>query len=238
MEKNKTGKYLKYAIGEIILVLIGILLALQINNYNEQRKERASWRTYTKSLIKDLEQDTTTLNMITEYIKNDSVSLEKITQRLSSKFTTNDTLIKIARYEINPNNKAYRPPNNKTFLAMQANGSIELFDDDIYAMLLELHTIQIIAESIIKENNSAYMSQISNYVSKYSFNDFSSIKGPLSDSAWQNINVDDLYRRVDGLLSVKKIMNRYTYKRYMEVLLATEKTLSQLKKVHNGQYKK
>ena len=37
MEKN-TAKYLKYAIGEIVLVVIGILIALQINNWNEQRK--------------------------------------------------------------------------------------------------------------------------------------------------------------------------------------------------------
>ena len=35
MEKNKTGKYLKYAIGEILLVVIGILIALQINNWND-----------------------------------------------------------------------------------------------------------------------------------------------------------------------------------------------------------
>jgi len=32
MEKNKAGKYLKYAIGEIVLVVIGILIALSINN--------------------------------------------------------------------------------------------------------------------------------------------------------------------------------------------------------------
>jgi hypothetical protein len=38
MEKNETGKYLKYAIGEIILVVIGILVALQINTWNEQKK--------------------------------------------------------------------------------------------------------------------------------------------------------------------------------------------------------
>lgn len=38
MEKKKTGKYFKYAIGEIILVVIGILIALSINNWNEQRK--------------------------------------------------------------------------------------------------------------------------------------------------------------------------------------------------------
>ena len=40
MEKNKTGKYLKYAIGEIILVVIGILIALSINNWNEGRKKK------------------------------------------------------------------------------------------------------------------------------------------------------------------------------------------------------
>jgi hypothetical protein len=37
MEKNKTGKYFKYAIGEIVLVVIGIIIALQINNWNENR---------------------------------------------------------------------------------------------------------------------------------------------------------------------------------------------------------
>jgi len=38
--ENKTGKYFKYAIGEIILVVIGILIALQINNWNEKRKNK------------------------------------------------------------------------------------------------------------------------------------------------------------------------------------------------------
>jgi hypothetical protein len=37
LSEGKTGKYLKYAIGEIILVMIGILLALQVSNWNQQR---------------------------------------------------------------------------------------------------------------------------------------------------------------------------------------------------------
>ena len=37
MEKNKTGKYFKYALGEIILVMVGILLALQVSTWNQQR---------------------------------------------------------------------------------------------------------------------------------------------------------------------------------------------------------
>jgi hypothetical protein len=40
MEQNKTSRYFKYAIGEIILVVIGILIALQINNWNESRKSK------------------------------------------------------------------------------------------------------------------------------------------------------------------------------------------------------
>ncbi|WP_411768155.1 DUF6090 family protein [Winogradskyella sp. A3E31] len=40
IQKNQMGKYFKYAIGEILLVVIGILIALQINNWNEDRKTR------------------------------------------------------------------------------------------------------------------------------------------------------------------------------------------------------
>lgn len=61
MEQNKTGKpalpagrYLKYAIGEIILVVIGILIALQINNWNEHKKEQKEEQIYLKNLQEDL----------------------------------------------------------------------------------------------------------------------------------------------------------------------------------------
>jgi hypothetical protein len=57
MEKNKTGKYLKYAIGEIVLVVIGILIALQINNWNENRKAHAQEQEYYQLLSEEIKQD-------------------------------------------------------------------------------------------------------------------------------------------------------------------------------------
>jgi len=57
MEQNKTGKYFKYAIGEIILVVIGILIALSINNWNEQKKEYNTATVLAKSLVEDLNKD-------------------------------------------------------------------------------------------------------------------------------------------------------------------------------------
>jgi len=57
LSEGKTGKYLKYAIGEIVLVVIGILIALQINNWNENRKLDEKRKTYYRQLIIDLESD-------------------------------------------------------------------------------------------------------------------------------------------------------------------------------------
>ena len=57
MEKNKTGKYLKYAIGEIILVVIGILIALQINNWNEKRKIKHKETIVLKELLTSINSD-------------------------------------------------------------------------------------------------------------------------------------------------------------------------------------
>jgi hypothetical protein len=62
MEKNNTGKYLKYAFGEIILVVIGILIALQINTWNEETKNNAKASNYINRLIADISKDTTAIN--------------------------------------------------------------------------------------------------------------------------------------------------------------------------------
>ena len=62
LSEGKTGKYFKYAIGEIVLVVIGILIALQINNWNESRKDYAKSRNYLSEILKDLKGDTTSFN--------------------------------------------------------------------------------------------------------------------------------------------------------------------------------
>ena len=63
---NKFSKYLLYAIGEIILVVIGILIALQINNSNESRKLRKQELHYLENLKTDLKLNIAELN---KYIK-------------------------------------------------------------------------------------------------------------------------------------------------------------------------
>jgi hypothetical protein len=62
--ENKTGKYFKYAIGEIILVVIGILIALQINNWNEHRQNRHKEATILKQIHRDFKSNKVQLDSI------------------------------------------------------------------------------------------------------------------------------------------------------------------------------
>ncbi len=82
MVKNKTGKYLKYAIGEIVLVVIGILIALSINNWNEKRKlsnnVESLLTVFQNELVNNIEQSSSLIrrgyykdSVITRYTNNE-----------------------------------------------------------------------------------------------------------------------------------------------------------------------
>ncbi|GLU45472.1 DUF6090 family protein [Allomuricauda sp. NBRC 101325] len=57
LSENKFSKYLVYAIGEVILVVIGILIALQINNWNEKRKSQIVEDNFFEDVLLDLKKD-------------------------------------------------------------------------------------------------------------------------------------------------------------------------------------
>ena len=64
LNQGKTTKYFKYAIGEIVLVMIGILLALQVNNWNENRKINSKEQTFLKDLKSELSSNLDALNVV------------------------------------------------------------------------------------------------------------------------------------------------------------------------------
>jgi hypothetical protein len=92
--ENKTGKYFKYAIGEIVLVVIGILIALQINNWNEERKDRLKLLSIYSLIYNDIEDDIKELQgnvefynkkkYVFEKVINDSITPDLLDQGLSS----------------------------------------------------------------------------------------------------------------------------------------------------------
>jgi hypothetical protein len=161
MDKNKSGKYLKYAIGEIILVVIGILIALQINNWNEHRKDSIEEKAILKNLHENLilakkqsvlllAEEDTLKNRIIRILGIDS-NQAKITMKKIP-----DSIFKSAVWDLQsdqPTFNAYNNLKNTNKLSLIKNNKInEKFTDfefqleklnDILEDRLSVHQIRI-----------------------------------------------------------------------------------------------
>ncbi len=92
---SRTSNYLKYAIGEIVLVVIGILIALSINNWNENRKQHIADIEFLKSLRTELSIDTTSITAK----KSEYLSINNNLKRILQLFNTTSQITK-KEYEL------------------------------------------------------------------------------------------------------------------------------------------
>lgn len=91
--ENKTRKYFKYAVGEIVLVVIGILIALSINNWNEERKLTSVEIKILKDLKNDIHENIGNLNEGINYLKIANNDITKVLLMYEQKATYNDSLL-------------------------------------------------------------------------------------------------------------------------------------------------
>ena len=77
LSNGLTGQYLKYAVGEIILVVIGILIAIQINNWNEERKDRMIENQILDEMLISLKSDNSTFQRLEQRLMDKDSAIQK-----------------------------------------------------------------------------------------------------------------------------------------------------------------
>ena len=82
-DDNRPLKYARYAIGEIVLVVIGILIALQINNWNEENKERKEVNEYLTNLLREFKINHEDLKTNVAYHKFVSIKTSELSDLIS-----------------------------------------------------------------------------------------------------------------------------------------------------------
>ena len=144
INKNKKRDYIKYAIGETFLVVLGILIALQINNWNEQRKDNIYKIKVYAQIQQDLQRDTLYINDRIEFYKEKNVRLEEIINREIPKSyydTINETNYKnCIKCICDLTNNYFFQYSNKGYLLLKSlNESHNTGNDSLSYLLLDFY---------------------------------------------------------------------------------------------------
>ena len=178
--KDKISKYYKYAFGEIILVVIGILIALSINNWNEARKNRIEQLILINNIIEDLRLDSIHINKSLSEVGNQKKLVDDlISKSLDKKKQLNYEFIGLLRFSSD-----FRPISQRNHSVSVSN-----LDDEFIRELLQGYFIEedkvldIFLEyvDIIHNKIRPYLSEtgMHNLESLYKYKDNESLHVPL-----------------------------------------------------------
>ena len=166
--ENKTGKYFKYAIGEIVLVVIGILIALQINNWNESRKKEHVEKQVLKSLFQEIEKDRMMLKEIYYQYQRDLRKLTYFRNLIWKEEHSMEDALSLNEFE----GLAFRDvnPNRITYDEMISTGKIYYLSNQ--ALVNEIINYYEIIESYIYQLRQSRVEFRSNFYDVSSMTDY------------------------------------------------------------------
>ncbi|WP_209329862.1 DUF6090 family protein [Lunatimonas salinarum] len=169
LEENKIVKYLKYAVGEIVLVVIGILIAIQINNSNQKRLNAEALEGYLNSIANNVQSDLNKAEMYTQKRLELFPRISGMRRRMSPEYQKimsevyGENLTADARYSVQnlsfmaqTINEAwssiYLTPNLSGFESLKSSGFLsQLQGTDLEKLLFDYYNK--LDELILLENN-------------------------------------------------------------------------------------
>ena len=126
---NQFVKYSRYAIGEIVLVVIGILIALQINNWNEKRRTILRESSYLRNLQIDLEEDSLLLNEVIikqkQYYERTKLLIDLVIDYRDENIEVFDS---IYHFQIKGNPTFF--PNSGTYRSLILGGNLDMISSE------------------------------------------------------------------------------------------------------------
>ena len=138
LEQNKMGTYFKYAVGEILLVVIGILIALQVNNWNEKSNEQKKLQTIYGIITKDLESDIGKIKETIDFYKKREPYLKQVLDnKLTRENYTDSTYFNLITYTPQVS------VSTRGFNLLTASTNDKAFKDSLQISLTEFYTLTI-----------------------------------------------------------------------------------------------
>ena len=194
--ENKTSKYFKYAIGEIVLVVIGILIALQINTWNEQRKSNEVLRNYYSQILQDLKKDYSLTSTRIHSLETNIKIYKEFKENFQNQTTPKAALMGTDKLTSLPQ---FIDFNSNTIKTMSTTGDIKLIPEKLRNKLIDLMNRQDRIIGISQANNEMFLNEMI-VASRLGYNHSNRLieKDNFDDSypLYSTLNIDDNYREI------------------------------------------
>ena len=155
LTENKFSKYLLYSIGEILLVVIGILIALQINNRNDLSKLEDKKQLYYDQLLIDISKDTTDIRQTVNRFKKSIGTFDAYIESYSKPNLDIETVISnLSKIDFTYPIITFK---TNTITTLLQTGDIGLMPIDIRNNILDIKRIQMINENQRDQLDPEYM---------------------------------------------------------------------------------
>lgn len=229
LSESKFSKYLLYALGEILLVMVGILLALQVNNWNEQRKDANLTDSYLVALQEDLTLDIENFEYQIDDLSFQLDQIDSLEEIMSqSSFSNSDfnDLIKENLDIIQTFENANL--NNNTFLTLQNTGRVDLMDQAIQLKLMDLNSLQKVYQVMIEDNLQLKYNLSEDFISEvpFYFPEFQiQLNSEVENDIWNDVNWINARRKYFTFLNTMKTVNEVGIEITEELKLQTEDLL-------------
>jgi len=138
--ENKTGKYFKYAIGEIVLVVIGIIIAVSLGEWRQNVNDRNEILTYYNNLAVDLQQDKAQLVELIDVYGKSAKAIRDEIDKLQLDSYNQDSLYKgFSQWNIYASTQKFNPQIS-IYTEIISSGKLKLFTDrSLKSQLLKLY---------------------------------------------------------------------------------------------------
>jgi hypothetical protein len=178
-DDNRPLKYMRYAIGEIILVVIGILIALQINNWNENRKNRITEADYYCRILDDFKLNEKLINE-TSILTTNKIKLCKELMLDLNKIPNDRSKI-LNKFVVAVRQDVF-VPSNIAFEDITSSGQLKLLTDlKLKNRLIQHSTFLNNILNLLQENRNVIINRMSDFelISEFGYQDIDYLKREL-----------------------------------------------------------
>ena len=245
-DDNRPLKYMRYAIGEILLVVVGILIALQVNTWNEERKQRQIELKYFYNLKNDLLADIQLLDVMID------LSSSKVKAAKSVKIIANGDAIGSV-YDFSSQMKTLIfvgefIPNDNTYQEMKSSGNFSTIDnDDLKLKLMNLKKTYLViagAHEHMRYDYNVFLEDFQKYIDWGKYYDLEKSIIPNLDLKYDSIYIEshqeimkqeiqELYQNKVFLNNIFLLEINYTY--LIDLLNNTKPQINEILEILNSE---